>query len=364
MTIIDRYVIRTFLSSYTLLLAVGIGLYVFADVIFNLDEFTEDETLSSLGVLLRIANYHGYRLPLYFQQLGGVMMAIAACFTFAMMLRNNELTPLAAAGMPLHRLAVPVIGCSIGLVVLWLVNTEVIMPANAAKIARHYDDLGRKRQVEVRCVRDHNNAILIADELNAYQGWLRGVYIIEPDESGVPASLISADSATFDFEHDTWQLHRGVRLRMVDAFDTETLGSRIDRQSLNSYDFTLAPQDILLRQSSQWADLMSIRQMNQLLQSPNLPNLPAVARSRDIRFTQPLLMWILILLAVPYFLTREPANVLVAGGKALLLTGACFGFTFLAHSMSHGAQYGQLATALPVLVFGPVAVLQMANVKS
>lgn len=364
MTTIDRHVVKTFLSSYIMLLLVGIGLYVFLTVLFNLDEFTEEPGLTAVGVLLKIADYHGYKLPLYFHQLGGVTMAFAAAFTLAMMLRNNELTPLVAAGVPLQRLSVPILLCSIGLMAAWLVNSEVILPACATKIARHYDDLTDQRSVSVRCVRDDHNAILSASELHSRPGWLRGVYVIEPDAQGVPATLIMADEAVYQPERHTWELRRGTRLVMGAAFDDRELGSGLRREPLDEYPFTLSPPEIQLRQSAQWAELMSIRQMNTLLQSRNLPNLPAVARARDIRFTQPLLIWILMVLAMPYFLTREPANVLVAGGKALLLCGVCFGFTFLAHQTSSEVRWSQLATALPVLVFGPVAVLHMANAKT
>ncbi|MCK4340532.1 MAG: LptF/LptG family permease [Phycisphaerae bacterium] len=365
MITIDRYLVKTFLSSYVLLMLIGIALYVFSDVIVNLDEFTEDPDLTATGVLLKIADFHGYRMPLYFHQLGGVTMAIAASFTFALLLRNNELTPLVAAGVPLQRLAVPVILSSVVLVVLWFVNSELIVPAYAAKIVRHYDDLGKTRQVEVLCVRDDHNAVLSAAELNAQQGWLKEVYIIEPDENGNPTHLISADYAHYDHERQTWNLgQRGSRLTIGAAFESGDLGGTIQREAMREYPFTLSPDQILLRQSSYWADLMSMRQMSGLLQSDNLPNLPAVAKSRDIRFSQPLLIWILILLTVPYFLTREPTNVLVAGGKALLLGGVCFGFTFLAHSISTEVRFAPLATALPVLIFGPASVLHLANVKT
>jgi len=76
-TIIDRYVTRTFLGSYLILLLVGIGLYVFSDVLVNLDEFTEGRDLSVGQVLLKIADYHGNNLPLYYSQLGGVLLAIS-----------------------------------------------------------------------------------------------------------------------------------------------------------------------------------------------------------------------------------------------------------------------------------------------
>lgn len=364
MTTIDRYVTRTFLSSYLVLLLVGVGLYVFCDVLANLDEFTENRALSAGEVLRNMADYYGHNLPLYYQQLGGVMMTIAASFTFAMMLRNNELTTLVAAGMPLQRLAMPVLVCSVVLVALWMANGELIVPRFADKIVRHHDDLNDTRQVDVRCVRDDHNAILVAQELHAQQGWMKGVYIVEPDSDGVPHRLIRADAAVYDRERETWRLDVGRRQVLTGAFVDGQLGSAIPWASIDEYAFALSPEQILLRQSSEWADLMSIRQMNTLLQSRNLPNLAAVAKSRDIRFTQPLLTWIMMLLAVPFFLTREPANVLVAGGKALVLTALCFGFVFIAHSMPTDAYSARLAAAMPVLVFGPVAVLHLANVKT
>ncbi len=364
MTTIDRYIARTFLGSYVILLLVGIGLYIFSDVLVNLDEFTENRSLTTGQVLGNMADYYGSSLPLYYHQLGGVLMTIAASFTFAMMLKNNELTALVAAGMPLQRLAVPALLCSVVLAGLWLVNSEMIMPRFAHQIARHHDDLGDTRLVDVRCVRDDRNAILTAQELHARQGWLKGVYIVEPDERGTPRRLIKADAATYDPQRQTWLLDVGKRQVLAGVFDGGDLGEAVAWKSLNEYAFGLSPEQILLRQSSQWAELMSIRQMTGLLESGNLPNKPAIAKARDIRFTQPLLMWILLLLAMPFFLTREPGNVLVAGGKALALTGLCFGFVFLAHSLSIDPYWARLAIWSPVLLFGPVAVLHLANVKT
>ena len=364
MSTIDRYLARTFVGSYALLLLVGIGLYVFSDVLVNLDEFTKDRTLSAGAVLLKMLDYYGYNVPLYYQQLGAALLTIAAGFTFAMMMKNNELTPLIAAGVPLQRLAWPVLGCSVVLVGAWLVNSELIVPRFAPKIARQHEDMIEARQLGVQCVRDDRNAILVAHELHVHAGLLRGVYIIEPDENGTPQQLIQADSAVYDPQARTWRLDRGARLQVAEAFGGSELGRVIRRVGLDEYAFTLSPEQILLRQSSQWADLMSVAQMRDLLQSRNLPNLAAIARSLDARITQVPLAWILMLLAIPFFLTREPGNVLVAGGKALLLTGLCFGLVFVTHSVSAEGLLERFVMALPLLAFGPVAVVLFANVKT
>jgi len=67
---------------------------------------------------------------------------------------------------------------------------------------------------------------------------------------------------------------------------------------------------------------------------------------------------------VPFFLTREPENIFAAGGKALLVGGLFFLVTFLAHGIVREDAYSALAAWLPVLFFGPVAVLLVANVRT
>lgn len=365
MTTVDRYIAASFLSSYVLLLLIGMGVYIFSDLLVNLDEFTETRALGLVEILGHMADFYGYNLPRYYQQLGGVLLGMAAGFTFALMLRNNELTPLVAAGVPLQRLAAPALLVSVVLVTAWVINGEVVVPALAHKIARQHGDLGDTvGGTAVLCVRDDHNAILSARELHVQRGQLRGVMIIEPTAEGAPAYLVRADAAQYDPARSVWRLERGARLTMGPAFSDETLGHVVQWEPVDEYPFTLAPDGIRLRQSAQWTDLMSIRQMNALLRSRNLPNAPAIARAQHVRFMQPLLAWIMMLLVVPFFLTRQPQNVLVAGGKALLLAGSCFVFTFLCHSLAADPRTALLAAAAPVLAFGPVAVLFFTNVRT
>lgn len=364
MSIVDRYVARTFLSGYIILLLVGIGLYILTDLLVNLDEFTKDPSLSFVQVLGVMRDYYQYNIPLYFSQLGGPLMAIAAAFTLGWMLRNNELTALVAAGMPLQRLAVPLLGCSVLLVVLWVLNQELVVPSCATKIARSHDDMVGARVVGVYCARDDNNAILTALQLHPRRGVLRGVYIVEPDDRGRPANLIEADRAQYVPERGVWTLERGRRMSMGRAGGEPGLGERIRYEPVYEYAFTLGPEELLLRQGAQWSDLLSIRQMNALLRSRNLPNLPTIDMSRHIRLTKPLLFWILMILALPFFLTREPTSVLAAGGRALLVGGLFFGVGFVAHTVVKDESWTAFMAWLPILVFGPIAVLQLANAKT
>jgi lipopolysaccharide export LptBFGC system permease protein LptF len=274
------------------------------------------------------------------------------------MLRSNELTPLVAAGVPLQRLAVPILVTGAVLTGLWLANREFLLPEYAHKIARSRDDLVGTRERSVDFARDDNDAVLVARRISLNEGRLEGVVIHVPAAGG--NFVIQADAAMYDPHAETWLLDVGRLIR-----ESQAGGPRreIVREPIAEFPFGLTPSELVLRESSRWAELLSLRQMNALLRSRNLPNLAVVEMNRHIWLTQPLLQLLLLALTLPFFLTREPGNVLVAGGRALALGAAFFAVTFFAHSMV-ATDHAALVAWIPLLVFSPVAVVQFANVKT
>jgi lipopolysaccharide export LptBFGC system permease protein LptF len=362
MTIVDRHLAGTFVRSYLILIVLGMGLYVVIDLIVNLDEFTENRDLAFAQVLAAMASYYGYNLPLYFSQLAGPVLAFAGAYTVAMMLRNHEMTALVAAGMPLQRLAVPLLGGAVLLSGLWIANRELVLPRYAAKIARHRDDITGTRTAGIEFARDDRNVILRARRVHLQEGRLDYVVLVEADAQGMPTSVIQADAAVYDPQRRTWRLEAGRRIDRSHA-DAGALDEGITREPIQEYPFTLAPEELILRQSSGWAGMLSLRQMNALLKSRNLPNLAAVQMERHVWLTEPLLQFLLLALTIPFFLTREPASVLAAGGRALLLAGAFAAVAFLSRNAA-SPQWAALLAWIPILLFGPVAVLMLANVKT
>jgi len=361
---VGRYVAGTFLVSYVLLTLVGLGLYVLTDLLVNIDEFTQEQNLPPGVVLWRIAQFYLCNLPLYYSQLSGPLVAVAAAFTFGMMLRNNELTALVAAGMPLHRLVVPVLACAVPLAGVWLANRELLIPRLAHQVARSHDDAIVQRALGVYCARDESNAILSALYFYPDQARLERVYIIEPDAEQRPRHLIVADAASYDPERRVWLLQRGVRLTMEDPLAARGLRPAVRQEYVDEYPFGLDPQQLALRRDSQWAELLSLRQLNALLKTRHLANRSAIDMIRHVRLTQPLVQWVLLLLVVPFFLTREPTNVMAAGGRALLLGGAFFLVAFVAHSIVREEAYAALIAWIPILIFGPLAAVQLANLRT
>lgn len=362
MNILDRYVARSFLSSFAILLAVFIGLYILIDLTVNIDDFLE-HSVSTGQLAMWVVDYYGCNLPLYFAQLCGPVMALAAAFTFGFMLRNNELTALIAAGVPLQRLIAPLIVCAILLVSTWAVTREWVIPALATQIVRDRQDITGARADGVYCVRDGRGVSLTALRLLPRSGRLENVFIIEPRTLDGPATLVQADAAEFDPAARAWRLERGRRL-VAGAGEVLESGAAMRYEPVDAYPFPYGPDQLRLRQSAQWSELLSLRDFNALLASQSLANRPTLVMGRHVRLTQPMLQFILLLLPAAYFLTREPAHVLAAGGRALLLAGLFFAFAFGAHAMSVDERWTALVAWLPILVFVPVTVLRLANIKT
>src|SRR5436305_15352610 len=111
MKLLDRYVIFTFLKNYFLAFFVLIGLYIVLDAVFQFGNIvgiagTEREGFASVIALVgALADHYFYQSLVIFVHLAGIIPGVAASFTLLRMTRNNELTAMLAAGVPLIRIA-------------------------------------------------------------------------------------------------------------------------------------------------------------------------------------------------------------------------------------------------------------------
>ncbi len=155
---LDRYLLRSFLTSYVLALFVLVSLYVVLDLFLNLDEFTEAGK-PVLEAVRNIVSYYGYNIPLYFSQLSGVIVLFAACITLWRMQRQNEMVAVLASGTSLYRLAMPLVLAGFVMNALLVLDQEVLIPRVAPMLARARDDVEGVRPYEVWFVRDGDRRI-------------------------------------------------------------------------------------------------------------------------------------------------------------------------------------------------------------
>lgn len=361
--VIDRYLAREFAYSYMICVLIMISLYIILDLFANIDEFMATDK-SKQQVAFEIASYYGYHSFLYFSQVAGMVTLIAAALTLTRLQRGNELVAVLAGGISLYRIALPLIVMGLLFNGLWVVNQELIIPRIAEKLVLAHEEAGGKQSFEVGLLKDRSDALLSAATYDPATQTLDQVKIIVRDGEGKMIATISADTAEWDDAKGLWALTRG-KYRQFNAraeFDTSALSTQSD---LEYYKSSWTPNDLLLRQGVGWTWLLSLRQLNKLLTKPDLlSNKNEVLSARHIRLTQPMINMLLLFLGLPFFLNREPHNVLVSVGFCLLLTILCFMLAFVSQMVAGTTQSPALAAWLPIMVFGPVAAILMENIKT
>ncbi len=384
MKLLDRYVITSFLANYAIALATLLGLYIVLDMVFNLDVLTKVKTEESasafgafFGVIKEIGTFYFYKAFVFFVQLSGFIPVLAAAFTLMRLARFNELTAIMAAGIPLQRIALPVvlIGAIVNLVLL-PINQELLIPRMIPQLMRDVDDLSRtgRDAFTVTGIADEENRLLSVSRFTPAraesQPKMEYVDIFEYDDRGRLSAHTSADGATWDEATQSWPLINGRRTTNLWPDAMQTVPPRIE--SVAVYKGSITPQELGVYHQGRYVDLLSTAQISEMLQRPKTFGTANLLRVRHMRFTQPLTNIILLLLAIPCILTREPNKLKHAAGLTLAMTGLCMGSVFLFQQMANNNILGPewtdkwpaLMAWLPILIWGPIAIWMLDRTKT
>src|SRR5437763_1204304 len=171
MKILDRYVTAAFFKNYCLSFMILVGLYVVLDMLFNFDDLMAIQTKSGYSgtetivpLLKTIGDYYFYQIFLFFVQLSGIIPIVAAAFTLMRMSRQNELSAILSAGVPLLRLALPIILAAVVLNALLLVDQETVIPLMIPKLVRSHNEAGQAmgNSYVITSMQDENRNLLMA----------------------------------------------------------------------------------------------------------------------------------------------------------------------------------------------------------
>lgn len=363
MKVVDRYMLRAFLTNYVIALAVMVGLYVVLDLFFNLDEFTKAST-SPAQTMRNIISFYGWNMFLYFSQLAGIIVLVAGCFTLGRCLRTNELTAILASGTSLHRVAMPIVLAGMALNGLWLFNQELIIPRIADKLARRHDDAEGRKIYSVWFLRDRNNALLSANRFDPHSSLMEGAIILRRDEHGRMTDFIRADRARWDVERGVWHLDLPKQSHNLGLAASPDAPQPPDATPSVEYASDLTPYELKLRQASQWISFLSIRDLTRLQQ--RYKNTEEFIKAKHARLTTPFINILLLLLGIPFFLNRERPTVLLAGGRCLLVCGACFVVTFFCQNLDVTGLpvHAALPAWLPLILFTPFMIVLVDSIKT
>lgn len=369
MKILDRYVLRSFLWNYLISLMVLIGMYIVLDMVFNFDELVDvrgTNSLSNVDVITRIISYYFYQTFLIFIHLSGVIPVVAAAFTLIRMSRQNELSAILAAGVPLLRVAVPIIFCGVILsLVLLPIDQELIIPNIIPKLTPKRDEMYQQssgKSYKIEAMQDEDNNVLFAGRFTPSTTGapvMNTVDIIERNAELQPVAHILADGAEWDPDQEHWKLKNGKRITGLLPGET-----RSTEQRIAFYKSNITPDEIALYHSGEFVSLLSRERINQLIQRKQIYGAMDLLRVKHFRLAQLFINLIMLLVAIPCVLTREIGKLKNSIIKCMVLVGACMASYFIAYQIAGRPPAGPewvdrwpaMVAFAPVLVFGVIAV--------
>lgn len=372
MRIIDRYVLRMYLRVLLICFLSLVGLYIVIDAFTHLDELLE--LAAQRGSLLAVlCEYYGARVLTFFDRTSALLTLVAATFVATSLQRSNELAALMGAGIPKARIIAAVIGGTLAVSLLAVVNREVFIPSFRDRLMRDFRDWDGRAEKKLDPRYDNRTDILINGQhtLAAEQCIVRPTFRRQP-AMGQFGAQVAADRAYYrpaqgERPGGYWLV--GVQtpknLRDVASFSLEgkpVVFSPRDTPWLKA-DECFVVSDVSFPQLAAgraWRQFSSTLELIAGLHNPSLDLASDVRVLVHARIVQPILDMTLLLLGLPLVLSRQNRNLFVAAGACVLMVAAFVLVIFACQAAGHSYLISPaLAAWCPLMIFVPIARLSL-----
>lgn len=382
---LDRYIARQYLFNVVALMVLLFSFVVAVDVALNIDRFLDNANrlmaasgdaskAASGGVVRRFAlaallvvDLWWPRLLQLFTYMVGLVLVAAMGFTFTQLVRHREMVAVLAGGISLHRLARPVLLVAAGFMLLKVINQEFILsrPEIAPLLTRGNDDAGAREWSEfpVKLTADGRGRVWLARRFDPNTATLDGVTMWDRESSGHAKSLITAERAVWNA--GAWELDKPTILTAALASaGSKSAGPRPIAPSRIETD--LDPATLKLNRFAAFSQTLSWWQIGDMLATPSIkPEVrDKLQRIRWSRVSQVLSGLLALVITMPFFLMREPKNMLVQSLKcAPVGIVSLMGGILLSAVPWPGLPAG-FAVFIPVLVLIPIAIAVVSWLKT
>jgi lipopolysaccharide export system permease protein len=392
LTILDRYIIRSFLYSYLVCAVALLGLTMVLDAFLRIKEFMDaayTPGAPGFGMLSVMLQYYSVRLPVFFQMISPAILLTAAMFCVGQLNKNNELVPMRASGISLFRTLAPLFLFGILLTALLVVNQELIVPAMVAKI-KYTESLleGRSNTVYDRLeIEDEMGNKWSIPRYEAGEERIKGTlhlvsYYRQEPRRRVIRTDITAESAKWKRTRSDgmarWHLSNGAESRHYSS------GARIATEDGN-YDsrfgedgyIVLRPgektdDEFRLASNLRPIDMIPLHESVLYQSSAKLGELFARDPSRaDIavalseRYSFPLSNIVLLLLGLPFVLGTESKGTFSGLVTCVVICAAFYAVHAFCIELGNKSSLSpELAAWLPIALFGPLGIFLFDWVKT
>ncbi|MCE9591933.1 MAG: LptF/LptG family permease [Planctomycetes bacterium] len=373
MRILDRYIIRYYLINFVVLLAVFTLLFIVVDMMFNFDEFLDAGRNNSgqwgsmvAATVAAILDYYGPLSALLYVFFAGIIALGAMGFTFATFVRTGELGAMVSSGVSMFRIAAPILVVGFFLNAATLVDQEFVLPRLASKLTREASQVSREtaKPFRVHYTVDHNGRLLSVSSFDSNGPAMQGVTILIRSDKGMALQRITADRGTWDAarEGGGWLL-TGVVATERDVAGPAGSAVNATHEETMFFPTDLSPEVLIARQESIYPRLLSMPELMRLAKNPAVDT-GQIRQIMHSRFSLLVLNLLVLVMGLPFFLTREPVNMLLQGVKAAAVCLGAWGGGLVMMQVSTGQMQPALSAWLPVVIYLPVSAMLLMRVRT
>ncbi|MBI4562021.1 MAG: LPS export ABC transporter permease LptG [Candidatus Rokubacteria bacterium] len=322
--LIDRYLIREYLTYFGYGLAVAAVLLLVVELLQTLDTFLRVKP--PLHVFLE---YVLYRIPKELYQGLPAVTLVASIFLFLSLARHHELTALKAAGVSLYRLTLTILLLSVGVSLASVVFQELFLPALNAKaeevkrikirreLPRH---LQRRTQIWYRSSDTHFFRIELLDPVGQV---MDDVSILELSSDYELRNRLDARQARWTSKG--WEFRQGVLREFGPGDQVEAIPFQLTALELPE---TLDEFTQIQSSPDEMSFLELRAYLNKLQESGHRVGKYMVKLYSKLSF--PLVHMVIPLVAIPFALAAPGGGRIIGIGLAIVLT---MGY-WLVHSLA------------------------------
>ncbi len=359
MNLIDRYIVKQFLTTALFSLLAVLVIFVVIDAMENLDDFIDRQATATI-----IATYYFYFLPEIIKLIMPVAILLASLFVTARLSTQNEWTAMKASGASLYRLMIPYI------IVAFLVsvasvyfNGWIVPKANKKKftIERVYLNKNTISGSGANIyVQDTPTRILSLGYFDDTREVASRVSIQDFSDTNLTILTARVDAQTMEWDSagQRWMLRNGMRRWFTR--EKESL-ERFDIRESDRLHFN--PDD--LRKKQEQPDEMDYRSLEQFIENQQRAGQDVAKWRVDFysKISFPFASVIVVLFGVPFASVKRRGGIGVQLGISLLICFIYLIFMKVSQVFGYNGDLHPLLTAwLANLIFLAAALYVMLRV--
>jgi len=362
MKILDKYILRQFLSFLFFSILVCWVIWLIVDVIEHIDLFIDRG-----ASILTVAKYYFYYTPFVVFFLLPVAMLLSTLFSLGLLAKNNELKAIKATGISLYRILTPLLVLGFLLSLITIGANESLLPLTNQK-RRQIRKVEIKKKVKPKqllfknvFVQGDDDRIFFVSSFNSEKNQGKDV-LVQRFENGKLKEQIEAERIIW--KNEGWVLENGRYRLFSDSLGSEEEEQFMPFEHLFRLDFKIKPLAFTRRQKE--PEEMSYKELSKYIRVKKNAGQKVSKELTDLYFklSYPLINLIILLFGAP--IAASPKRSGLAIGFAIAL-GITFAYWFLLQtfrSFGHAAHLHPLLSAwFANIVFGVLGTVLLIKAK-